>query len=104
MTKTVIWKLRREGFHVPRHIERFLLDEYENDYFPHGWTNVSDAYAEIKGIVDAYAHTRPSEFLGHKYEIILGKFNDLKEDYFDLLYENRKLWEGVPDIDDDDPF
>lgn len=92
-TKDIIRKLRSEGTHISRCLERFLLHEYDGGVFPYGYTDETNAYFEIKGIVEAYAHIGRNEFPSSKYEIILEKYNDLKEDYLDLLRENRRLWD-----------
>jgi hypothetical protein len=101
MTKDAIRRLRSEGVHVSRYIERFLLYEYVEECFPYGWTDEDEAYREIRDVVDAYAHTSSAEFFSGKYDRLIEARDALKEMYVDLLREYRKIESKVrKDYDD----
>jgi hypothetical protein len=103
MTKDAIRRLRGEGVHVSRHIEKFLLREYVEECFPYGWTDEDEAYLEIKDVVDAYAYTSGAEFLAGKYDRLIYVRDTLKEMYVDLLREYREMESKVrKDYDDGD--
>jgi hypothetical protein len=91
MTKDSIRRLRSEGVHVSRHIEKFLLYEYVEECFPYGWTDTDEAYREIRDVVDAYAQTSSAEFLSGKYDRLIEVRDTLKEMYVDLLREYREM-------------
>jgi hypothetical protein len=91
MTKNAIRRLRSEGVHVSRHIEKFLLHEYVEECFPYGWNDEDEAYHEIRDVVDAYAHTSSAEFFSGKYDRLIEVRDTLKEMYVDLLCEYREM-------------
>ena len=94
-TKKYIDELRQTSLmNIDARLEAYILSEYGEEPFPHTWTS-QDLYEQIRKLVIVYESGKlhietitPVEQLARKYEA-------LKAEYIDLIYEMVDLVETM---------
>jgi hypothetical protein len=107
MIKEVIYHLRRyERIYISGKLERYLLEELEEDLFPHGFGagDIDSVYYNVKAAI-ASVNCGDINISGSVEERLIERYDLLKEAHLDLLAEmNRSAYRDEDEDDDDMPF
>jgi len=103
-----IWYIRtKRGIYISRFVERYIVEELEEDFFPYGFEDGSDATV-LEYVWDFIQRYNAGEIniLKPREERILERYEALKEEHYCLLAEINRLMLGAvnEDWDDDLPF
>jgi hypothetical protein len=95
MIKEVISHLRRfEGMYISKKLERYLIEELEEDLFPYGFGagDLDAVYYNVKAAI-ASVNCGDINISGSVEERLAGRYDLLKEAHLDLLAEiNRNAY------------
>jgi hypothetical protein len=96
MLKNIMWHIRRfDGIYIPKALERYILEELEEDLFPYGFAGCDDreAYLTVRDVIASWQCGIID--LGMTVEErIMERYISLKESHLDLLAEMNKLVYG----------
>jgi hypothetical protein len=108
MLKSIVWHIRRfDGIYIPKTLERYILEELEEDMFPYGFAECNDreAYLTVRDVIAGY-QSGIIGIGGTAEERIMERYISLKESHLDLLAEMNRLVYGnnAGGEDSDCPF
>lgn len=84
------------GDSIDKPLEEYLLATYEEEPFPHEWTE-EDLYNQIRKLIRQYEQGNLDITIPPKEERVKIRYEALKESYLDLLYENSRLQSLIED-------
>jgi len=84
------------GDSIDKPLEEYLLATYEEEPFPHEWTE-EDLYNQVRNLIREYEQGNLDITIPSKEERVKIRYEDLKESYIELLYENSRLQNLIED-------